>query len=340
MENNTKSITDLIEDTSEKQPNQDSTKVEDKQENQTSVPDDEKTGIQMFFEERGINSNSIPVGDETKSFDSLESNVQKKILDSLIDKPDFDEQAISDINILKDSNMNLEEFVNNQIGIKINEYKKSEKESDVSSLSDDDLYGKYIKANNPDITDDELKDKLDVLEESGKKESRIKAIKDFYKDERDLQIKEAELELEKKNKDIIENDRHFILGQIEDIERIGGWNLSKDVINQTLDPILETVKDKNGVMMSKFERDVMTDAKAMFKASWWLQNGEQKMEQLDQYAKKHGIDEYNRGRADAIKGIDTVENKQSLFTKKADEETKSKENSKIDKKRSINDLID
>ena len=292
-----------------------------------------KSGVDLFLEANEYNPELMPFGENekgepiTKNFHELDSAVQKNILDSLTKEQGvkLSEVEEADLSVLRENKMSLEEFTNDIAELKVNEYAASVKKNtiDIESMSDKEIFSFFSKRSDKDITDESVDEKFSLLEESGGKDTKINNIKELLEEEKNIKISNAKNELQKKTTKIIESERGSIADIASSIDTIGGWNVSKDSMNETLDRIMDTVTDGEGNTMSKFQDEVMSDPEQMIKAEWYLKNGDLYFQRMEKFYKDKMIDMYNKGKDSVLKG-DTVEDKEAFFK----QESSKKENEK------------
>jgi len=304
----------------------------------------DKSGVDLFLMSKGYNPNEIPLTQEDKTvinkpFSELEPNIQLNIFDSLTKKQgvDLTEAESADLAVLREGKVSLQDYVNNISETKINEYRENETDSDINSLSNKDLYTKFIKDGNSEITDEDLDSKYETLEESGKLESKITGIKEHYADELKVEKDKVKAELSIKLDEFIEDDRGSIANIATTIESIGGWKITPAAMNKTLDRLMETVEDKEGNKMSKFQSEVMNDPEQMIKAEWYLRNGDAHFKMMENEAVRENLAAFERGRQSILQG-ESAEGKEKFHQEKKDENQLGNKDGK--KYKTAADLID
>jgi len=297
----------------------------------------EKTGVDLFLEANEYNPLLIPFGKNeetgdpiTKNFHELEADVQKNILQSFTKERGvkLSESEESDLAVLRDKGVSLEEFANKIAEEKVNEYvlsdrDKNEQEKDINKMSNKDLFTFFMKSSNGDISDDDISDKFELLEESGKVESKISNIKEILEEEKNELAKKARKVLNDKLDEVIETERGFIADAAVETETIGGWKVSPEQMEDTLDRIMETVTDKKGNKMSRFQHEVMGDPKQMIKAEWYLKHGDLYFKRMEKHYKEKMDEMFLAGKNSVLKG-DIIEDKEDFFKKETENKGEEK----------------
>jgi len=283
-----------------------------------------KSGVDLFLESKSYNPEAIPFGNDengnpiVKSFKELEPSVQHNILNSLTKKPDIELTDVekSDLSILRERGKTLEEVANEIAETRFNEYVSSDsnKETDYTKMSDKELYSSSLREANPDISDEDIDAKFEILEETGKLRLKIDTIKEIKDEEIRIKKENAKKELSKKLDLIIEDERHNIADKAVNIDTIGGWKIKPEEMNETLDRIMETVEDKHGNKMSRFQNEVMGDAEQMIKAEWYLKYGDLYFQRMEKHYQDKLDKMFQKGKDSVLKG-DAIEDKEEFFKK-------------------------
>lgn len=270
----------------------------------------ELTGVEQFLTAYGVQGGIIVYDDGSSArFSELDSNEQNEILNSLVtlsvptieEKFNLDDDEINLLNVLRESNMNSEEFINSLVDYRMQAVSAQVelKNTDYSKLSDDAIFVKNLKDSSPEITDEEIASEIAKAKDLQSYASTAESLRKLYISQQE-EDNAALTEKEEEAFNIeLESQRHDIVTAVEGINDIGGAGISNEMKEYLLHDIMELNENKDPILMEK----LFSSPEAMFKANWFLHYGENYMQEVDSYWKKEVSKARKEGYMQATNGM-------------------------------------
>ncbi|GEM_PF-3070696 len=289
--------------------------------------------ISEILVSNGINPEEVVIGDDKSRFDELPKETKVNILRSVLASEEkFSEDELRAVSILRESNMGLEDFVNNQINKSVIDF-NSQNLLKLDDLSDRDIYSLHMRKSNPNVSEDEITERYGIMAESGIIDSKIKTIREVLKENETLELQKAKKEARASLEKAIDKQRNLMVDSIKTLDSVGGWSVDKDTTNEVLTDLMETVEDENGNVMSVFENEVLSDPQEMFRLNWYRKYGDIYFDRLKRLKDKENRESYQKGYEDALNKINSGGNRENIIKKDINKEN-------ISKISHANDLID
>ena len=170
---------------------------------------------------------------------------------------------------------------------------EDEPEYQVDGMTDDELFIADLKANVPELTDDEALEQLNLEKQNealfNKKMSGMRA---SYQQREEAAIQQAQAEAEAQQKEMYEAYEDEILQAIQDNETIdlgeSSLTLSEDDMNEIASFILDS--DAAGV---RYLAKAINDPQMLVQMSWFALKGQEAIRQISEYY-KHQITEQSK----------------------------------------------
>lgn len=277
-------------------------------------PDDiQLTGVEQFLTAYGVQGGIITYEDgSTARFSELEPTEQSEILNSLVsnsvptieEKFNLDDDEINLLNTLRDSNMTSEEFINSLVDYRMQAVQAQVelRNTDYSVLSDDAIFVKNLRDSNPDITDEELASEISKAKELQSYEATADSLRKLYIAEQEAENSVLSEQEEAAFAVELEAQRHEIVSAVEGINDIGGAGISNEMKEYLLHDIMELNENRDPILMEK----LFSSPEAMFKANWFLNYGENYMNEVNNYWKGKVSEARKEGYMQATKGMPGV----------------------------------
>ena len=250
----------------------------------------ELTGVEQFLTNYGVQGGVITYEDGTSArFSDLSPEEQTEILSSLVsesvpsieEKYNLDEDEVNLLNTLRDSDMTSEEFINSLVDYRMQAVSAQRELSTTNyeTVSDDGIFVKSLRDSYPDMSDEELAEELFKAKELTSYENTVDNMRKLFIAE---QAEDNHLLNEENNKIFyqeLEAQRHEIVETVEDINDIGGANITTEMKEFLLHDIMELNENKDPILMER----IFGNPEAMFKANWFLNYGEDYMKETNTY---------------------------------------------------------
>lgn len=273
----------------------------------------ELTGVEQFLTSYGVQGGLITYEDGTSArFSDLNSSEQAEILGSLVagsvpsieEKYNLDEDEVNLLNTLRDSDMSSEEFINSLVDYRMQAVAAQRELSttDYEKVSDDGIFVKGLRDSHPEITDEEIAEELSRAKELSSYATTTDAMRQLYATQ---QAEDNQRRSEENNRIFnqeLEAQRHDIVETVEDINDIGGANITSEMKEYLLHDIMELNENKDPILMEK----LFGSPEAMFKANWFLNYGESYMAETNNYWKNEVSKARKEGYLQATKGMPGV----------------------------------
>lgn len=250
----------------------------------------ELTGVEQFLTNYGVQGGVITYEDGSSArFSDLSSAEQTEVLSSLVaesvpsieEKYNLDEDEVNLLNTLRDSDMTSEEFINSLVDYRMQAVSAQRELSttDYEAVSDDAIFVKSLRDSYPDMDDEELAEELFKAKELTSYENTVDNMRKLFIAE---QAEDNQIANEESNKTFfqeLEAQRHEIVETVEDINDIGGANITSEMKEFLLHDIMELNENKDPILMET----IFGSPEAMFKANWFLHYGEDYMKETNTY---------------------------------------------------------
>lgn len=272
--------------------------------------------IASMLKAKGINPEAIKFQKEDGEIEEIPfSELSREEQLDLLNYNDSEEnyglepEEISLINELRTNNLSVEDYLEAHRRQAIQDYLdglEDTPEYQVDSMSDDELFLADLKANVPELTDEEALEQLNLEKQNealfNKKMSGMRAT---YQQREQAMAEQQQAEYEAQQQEAAEAFEATILEAIQDNETIdlgeSSLTMSEDDMNEIASFILDS--DAAGV---RHIAKALNDPQMLVQMSWFALKGQEAMRQITEYY-KHQISEvskenYKKGFADAKAG--------------------------------------
>jgi hypothetical protein len=278
---------------------------------------DTLSGVERFLTQFGIEGGKVSVAQEGSDspveahFNDLDSEQQVFVLNQLLNEStenslasyDLDEQEVEFLNYTRDSGKSLADALNDIVAARLDELSimQGAMNEDIDALSDEAAHARFIRLNNPNVSDEDIIAEVNRLKESKFFTDNAKQYKEIFKSKQEELRQAQHQEQLAAYEASLEEDRVKIATVVDGMREIAGVELQNEDKNEILGKILEV--DQNG--NSTFLSEAFSDPQKLFKAAWLFYNGEPLIDQMTKDFKKELSEAYTRGRADALRGAPT-----------------------------------
>lgn len=284
----------------------------------TSTTDNETEDdlITSMLKAKGINPEAIKFQKEDGEIEEIPfSELSREEQLDLLNYNDSDEgyglepEEISLINELRTNNLSVEDYLEAHRRQAIQDYLEGLEDTpeyQVDGMSDDELFLADLKANVPELTDEEALEQLNLEKQNealfNKKMSGMRAT---YQQREQAMAEQQQAELEAQQQEAFEAFEATIIEAIQDNETIdlgeSSLTMSEDDMNEIASFILDS--DAAGV---RYIAKALQDPQMLVQMSWFALKGQEAIRQITEYY-KHQISEvskenYKKGFADAKAG--------------------------------------
>lgn len=265
-----------------------------KEENQEDTPKDLTTELLKI---RGIeDSSKIKFEDETgatieRSWDDLSDNEKLNILaGEPIPEPDDDQQLDEDeiqlINAIRNSGMNVQQYMNNITPVQASQAYNQE------NLSDDELYALNIlqTVGSDNITDEELEQAItDAKQNEDLYKRTVAGLRQQYQQVQQDEYNRLEQEQYAKQQEQYNAFANVVDDNIQNFSNFAGQEIELDnAEKQQLRDYMLNIDDKTG--LSSLDKDLQ-NPETLVRAAFWILNEDKIMNELAKQAQ----DAYKRG---------------------------------------------
>lgn len=268
------------------------------------------TGVEQFLTAYGVQGGLISYEDgSTARFVDLSSSEQAEILSSLVsesvpsieEKYNLDEDEVNLLNTLRDSDMSSEEFINSLVAYRMQavEAQRELSTTNYETVSDDGIFVKNLQDSYPDITDEEIAEELTKAKSLTSYAATADAMRQLYSSQQAEENNQILFENNRIFNQELEAQRHEIVETVEDINDIGGANITSEMKEYLLHDIMELNENKDPILMEK----LFGSPEAMFKANWFLNYGESYMTETNNYWKNEVSKARKEGYLQATNGM-------------------------------------
>jgi len=262
----------------------------------------------QFLKNFGIMDGKITFDDNTQvPFEELEPEKQLKILNGLVasqksaieEQYGLSEEEVQVLNKMRTENKTFDQIIDEISEQKLQKRLESQKafsEENFAEMADDDLFKRYLKENNKELTDEEINADLETAKKLKNFKQTVEAIRNQYvakqEEEKNKIIDEKNREREKK----IEDNARSMTQIASQIDEIAGWPIDDDMKNEVLEDLVEI--DEND--LSNFTRTLAQDPRKMFETAWLAKYAPVLFERMDTYYKKEVEDAFEKGKNYAL----------------------------------------
>jgi len=273
--------------------------------------DEGLSGIDLFLSDYGVRGGIIKFEDgESAHFSELTPEGQQEVLSSLVsksvptveDKFNLDEGEIMFLNALRESGAkSVEEFVNGVVDHRMDTVINEQSAStiDFKGIADDDIYLMHLRESHPEFDDNDLSEELVKARDLKTYLDTVDVLRDSYEERQEALKSEIASNRDRAYYTELEGQRHEIASTINDIGSIAGAEIQDDVKEYLLHDIMELNEHNDPILMEK----IFGDPETMFKASWFLEYGEDYIENLNAYWKKEVSKATKQGYEQSINGM-------------------------------------
>jgi hypothetical protein len=268
---------------------------------------DNMTGIELYLSQFNIEGGMIQFEDgSSKHFDELDSAKQSEILQqlhssqaaSVEDKYGLSDDEVGLINYARTNKKTVQEVIEELATERVQTILATREatSTDFDKMSDDAIYTKFLKEDNPEITDEDIETKLEEAKRLSNYQSIVKTLKSKFSSAQEEQRKAENKKIEEAKVKELEDQRKAVVQKVASMNDIVGVELTDNIKNSILDKVLEVDEDGDSLFMN----EVFSDPEKLFKAAFMYYYGDSVIGQRDEYWKKEKSSAYKRGRSDAL----------------------------------------
>jgi len=273
--------------------------------------DDGLSGIDLFLSDYGVRGGIIKFEDgETAHFSELTPDGQKEVLSSLVtnsvptieDKFDLNDNEIMFLNALRESGSdNVEDFVNGIVDHRMDSVISEQAATNLNfgTIEDNDIFLMHLRENHPEFSEADLADELEKATELATYSDTVNVIRDSFIERQEVLKEDLQNKSDGAYWNEIEGQRHEIAGVVEGITNIAGAPVTDDVKEYLLHDMMELNDHNDPILMEK----IFADPTTMFKASWFLEYGEDYIQNLNSYWKKEVSKAARAGYEQSVNGM-------------------------------------
>ena len=275
--------------------------------NESQTGTEDMSGIELYLSQFDIVGGMIQYEDGTeKHFDDLTPAEQADVLrelhgstaSSIEEKYGLDKDEIGLINHLRENNISVEQFIEQEVSEKVNQaiLAQGSASIDYTQLTDDAVYTKFLQESSPDATPEQLAADLTKAKEMTNYTKLVESLRSQYTATQTAATQKIADEQAVEHTALIEGQRQEIVNAVVPMTEFAGVQLTDTIKNEVLDRILQVDEDGDSSFMS----EVFSDPESLFKAAFWFTYGESLMQQRDDFWKKEKSAAYKRGKEDAL----------------------------------------
>jgi hypothetical protein len=267
-------------------------------------------GVEEFLGQFGIDGGMIEFEDgERKHFYDLDESEKANVLTSLAEsgadnitqKYDLDEGELQLLSAARIAKMPIADYVNQLANDRVDQMLaiKESVGTDYTTMSDDGIYTSFLQDSNPNATEQEIADELDIQKQGKFYKDTLERIREQYVS---AQFGEAAANERAGMEDIhnrLEQERFQIVDAVKNIDKVSDWRVTDEDKNEVLEKILE-VNEYNDPI---FLQEAFSSPENIFKAAYLFYNAEEKFDQMQNHFKKEMQEKYKQGRSDAMNGL-------------------------------------
>jgi hypothetical protein len=270
----------------------------------------ELTGVEQFLTNYGVQGGVIQYEDgSTARFSELSGAEQAEILSSLTqeaipsieEKYNLEDTEVNLLNSIRESGQTPEEFINNMIDYRTQTLLAQQELAsiDYTAISDDAIYVKSLRDENPEITTDEIGEELAKAKELKSYASSVAALRNGYISEQNIAASQYNAQQREAFEAELEEQRFAVVEAIENLNDIGGAPITDQMKEFLLQDLMELNENNDPILMEK----VFSSPQAMFEVNWFLNYGKDYMANVDAYWKKEVSKAHKAGYQQATGGM-------------------------------------
>lgn len=291
--------------------------------------------LEKILADYGFKEGKIKLGDEEKSINDLEPDVQYNILKNIIgndNKNDLklNESEIAAVNFLRENDTTLNDFLNSEVDKEVLKAKQfyEFKNEDVDKMSDDMVYIKNLKDKNKDISDEDITRKLETAKSLESFSETTNDLRDVYKTEKELKVEKLRIEDDKIFDEKMEKQRKYIVDEVIPMDYISDWKVTDETKNELLEKILETTESKDGTVNSLFIDEITSDPQKLMKAAHNYYKGDELFNQMNTFHQIEKAKAVDEAKKTALDGTEVDKERTPFVQNDKLEDNKSEEGAK------------
>jgi len=272
--------------------------------------DDILTGVERYLADYGIVGGKITYDDGASvDFDSLSADEQYTVLQSLStdarptveEEYDLASEEIQLLNDIRNSNRSVSEFMSDVINKQVAKSfaARDANSVDYNEMPDDAIFLSWLKHVEPDLTEEEA-----IIAMGRQKENesiytkQVASLRGQLNDKQAQAKASEEAEVSKEKVAALEADRYEIVSAVENIDNIGGAEVTDQMKNEVLHSLLE-INDQGDPLIME---EMFSDPERLFKAAWFMKYGESYLDNVDKYWRRKESEAFKQGRQDVLNG--------------------------------------
>lgn len=272
-----------------------------------SDADTDMSGIELYLSQFDIVGGMIQYEDGTeKHFDDLTPAEQADVLrelhgstaSSIEEKYGLDPNEIGLINHLRENNISVEQFIENEVGRRVNETIMSQGSAaiDFTTLTDDAVYTMFLQESSPEATPEQLAADLEKAKEMSNYTKLAESLRSQYTARQTAEVSKTIADQTADRNALIEEQRQEIVNAVVPMTDFAGIQLTDTIKNEVLDRVLQVDEDGDSTFMG----EVFSNPENLFAAAFWYTYGPALVQQRDEYWKREKSAAYKRGKEDAL----------------------------------------
>ena len=153
------------------------------------------------------------------------------------------------------------------------------KEVDYNSMDEVEVYRRFLKENDPEMTDEEIEAAIGASKTHPAFKATVKHYREHLSAKQEGERKQWENEQREASTKELQEDRETIIEAARRLGDVAGWPLSNEIKNDILKDLVEVDAEGN----SPFIKEIFGDASKMFQAAWYIKYGEAYYNELNRY---------------------------------------------------------
>lgn len=255
---------------------------------------DNKSAMELFLADYNLVDGLVPFKDGSKvHINDMSPEQQLEVLNHLAksSRPsveqeyDLSTEEIDILNKMRKDHKTFDQLVKEEVEKRVLNDKVAEQfKGDVAyeKWEADKLYSEFLKRQDPDASEEDLKEQLEVAKKSPRYDKVVENIRAVMVEDREEKKNQFIQKEQQKDMAEIEADRTVLVTAATAINDIAGWQLTDDMRNEVLESLIEVDADGD----SRFISEVLSDPERLFRVAWLDKYGEQMFEHLDDLWKK------------------------------------------------------
>ncbi len=274
--------------------------------------------ISALLKSKGINPESIKFESEDgtveeRHFNDLPLDEQMEVLNynNQNDEYSLDDSEVSLINELRTGNLNPDEYKRYLKQQGIQEYLQSvgeepQMETQIDSLTDDELYLADLKSKIPDITEEEALAKLDAEKLNDALFAKeVSGLRELYKNREQEQLRAEQAEQQRAQEQAAQEFSDAILDVIGNNSSIDIGDTVLDMSDTEKNEVASFILDSDAAGVRHIAK-ALNDPKTLVGMSWYALHGQEAFQQLSDYYRQKiteaAKNNYSKGYNDAKLG--------------------------------------